>query len=118
MNPSGWYLALETLRRDGRAVAVPMWFVERDGKIYMRTPASAPKARRIARRSGVRVAPCTSRGEVTGAWIEARARLVPEMAPQVGEMILAKHGWAKRIVDLFNLFRRAEMTAIEIEITS
>ena len=38
---------LTTLRRDGFPVALPVWFVVIDREIYLRTPTTSKKARRV-----------------------------------------------------------------------
>jgi PPOX class probable F420-dependent enzyme len=38
---------LTTLRRDGRPVPLPVWFVARDRRIYVRTPARTRKVEHI-----------------------------------------------------------------------
>jgi PPOX class probable F420-dependent enzyme len=40
---------LTTLRRDGRPVALPVWFVARDRHIYVRTPARTHKVGHVER---------------------------------------------------------------------
>lgn len=40
---------LTTLRRDGRPVSLPLWFVAFEGAVYFRTPASSMKVRRARR---------------------------------------------------------------------
>ncbi len=71
------YISLVTFRKDGTAVATPVWFAEREGKLYVKTRADAGKVKRVRRNPGVRVAPCTIRGSVTGAAVAAKARVLP-----------------------------------------
>jgi len=57
-----------TLRRDGRPVALPMWFAVVDRHIYLRTPARSKKVARLRR--DPRVAFLVESGE---RWAELRA---------------------------------------------
>jgi PPOX class probable F420-dependent enzyme len=59
---------LTTLRRDGWPVSLPTWFVTHDRRLYVRTPRSAAKVRRIEH--DPRVAFVVETGL---AWAELRA---------------------------------------------
>src|ERR1700722_6366117 len=69
-----------TLRRDGRPVALPVWFAVVDQRVYVRTPSSALKLARI--RHDPRASFLVEAGE---AWVdlvavsfEARASIVAD----------------------------------------
>lgn len=57
-----------TLRRDGVAIALPMWFVALDRQIYVRTPGGSKKMARLRR--DPRVSFLVEEGE---PWAELRA---------------------------------------------
>ena len=59
---------LTTLRSDGAPVALPVWFVTHDHRIYVRTPARTHKVARLRR--DPRVCFTAETGE---AWIDLRA---------------------------------------------
>ena len=76
------YLNLETFRKTGVGVPAPVWFardVLRNAPtitvFYIYSEADAGKVKRIRNNPKVRVAPCTMRGDVRGAWIDGRARI-------------------------------------------
>ena len=71
------YISLTTFRKNGVAVATPVWFGEDGDKLYVMTRSDMGKAKRIRNNPRVRVAPCTSRGKVTGPEFEASARILP-----------------------------------------
>ncbi len=97
------YLNLETFRQDGRGVQTPLWFVEREGVLYMRTPMDTWKVKRIRRNSSVRVAPSNFQGEAKGAWLDGVAEVMPAVqASWVNKAFRQKYGLAKRIIDLRN----------------
>jgi PPOX class probable F420-dependent enzyme len=100
------YLSLETYRRTGQAVATPVWFVVDRDVIYVYSLATAGKVKRIRNNPRVRIAPCDARGRLTGAWVEATARIVDERhAAQAHGLLRAKYGWMKRLADLFRKMR-------------
>ena len=100
------YLSLETYRRTGQAVATPVWFVVDRDVIYVYSLATAGKVKRIRNNPRVRIAPCDARGRLTGAWVEATARIVDEWhAAQAHDLLRAKYGWMKRLADLFRKLR-------------
>lgn len=68
------YLNLETCRRSGEALRTPVWFVRHADRLYIRTVAGSGKVQRVRREPRVRVALCRMDGEVTGDWVDARAR--------------------------------------------
>jgi PPOX class probable F420-dependent enzyme len=76
------YISLTTWRKNGVAIATPVWFAAQGDRIYLYTDASAGKVKRIRANARVTVAPCTSRGDVTGPTIIATARIVTDPAEQ------------------------------------
>ena len=70
------YLNLEIFRKTAIGVPTPVWFardVSRNAPtitvFYIYSEADAGKVKRIRNNPKVRVAPCTVRGAVRGAWI-------------------------------------------------
>jgi hypothetical protein len=56
------FLNLETRRKSGVKVQSPVWFVEDDGVLYIRTQSNSGKVKRIRNNARVRVAACDARG--------------------------------------------------------
>lgn len=71
------YISLITYRKTGVPVSTPIWFAELDDKLYVMTRSDSGKYKRVRNNGGVRVAPCTIRGRVTGPGFSARARILP-----------------------------------------
>jgi PPOX class probable F420-dependent enzyme len=69
---TGKYLSLESFKRDGTGVAIPVWFVTDDGKILVITGDGSYKVRRIRRNPAVTVAECTAAGRLRSARVPAR----------------------------------------------
>ena len=74
------YANLTTFRRNGTAVATPIWFAfyEPSGTIYVETGATSGKVKRISHTPQVTLARCTASGKVTGELIEGQARVVTD----------------------------------------
>lgn len=100
------YISLESFRRNGRGVAVPVWFAEENGILYAYSEAAAGKVKRIRNNPRVRVAPCDMRGRLKGSWVEATARILEgDEARHADDLLNAKYGWQKRLIAFFAGFR-------------
>jgi len=90
------YISLASFRKNGDAVLTPVWFGEKDGKIYVMTRSDSGKYKRIRNNPKVRIAPCTMRGKITGPGFAASARVLPEgdwpWARKLGAGDLTAHG--------------------------
>jgi PPOX class probable F420-dependent enzyme len=110
------YLNLESYRRNGQAVATPVWFAQDRDVIYIYSLADAFKVRRIRNNPRVRIAPCGAAGQLKGEWVEARARIVTGDEERRADSLLdAKYGWMKKLGNLFRKFRKRERAFIAIE---
>ena len=102
------YMSLTTYRKDGRAVATPVWFVPDGDHLLVWTGAATGKAKRIRNNPRVTVAACTARGKVTGPSFEARATFLPPGdGARVQALLNRKYGLQKRLLDLANSVMRA-----------
>lgn len=105
-------LLLTTYRRDGTAVASPVWFVTVQGEIRLWTDSGAGKVKRLRRDSRCLIAPCTFSGRVTGAALTGAARILPVgEGPQVQTLLLAKYPIQKRALDAYSRLRRGRQPA-------
>jgi PPOX class probable F420-dependent enzyme len=73
----GKYISMTTYRRDGTAVATPVWFVQEGDRLLVRTGAASGKVKRIHRNPSVQVAACTARGRLRGQQVSGVARVLP-----------------------------------------
>ena len=111
------FLNLETFRRSGEAVQTPVWFVEDDGMLYVRTIDNSGKVKRIRNNPRVRVAPCDVRGGLLGEWGEAQAHLVDEpTAQRVDQLLEDKYGEQKRSFDQMSRSQNIKRATIAIEL--
>jgi PPOX class probable F420-dependent enzyme len=96
------YVSLATFRRDGTAVATPVWFAAVGERLYVFTAGDAGKVKRLRNSPRARVAPCDARGRLEGAWREAIARVVTDdqVIQRAWTALRAKYGWQLRLLDL------------------
>jgi uncharacterized protein len=110
------YLNLETFRKTGVGVRTPVWFAQEITIFYIYTLPDAGKAKRIRNNPKVRVAPCDMRGNLHGAWVDARARICEAAEAAHGqELLRRKYGWMKIIGDFFSRLRGRTQIVIAID---
>jgi PPOX class probable F420-dependent enzyme len=107
------YLSIETYRKSGEAVRTPVWFVESDGILYVRTSEDTGKYKRIRNNPSVQVAPCNSRGRLKGAWIKAEAKTAgKDVSEKVFGLLAQKYGMIFRMMRTF--LRGKDYVVLEI----
>ena len=91
------YISLTTFRKNGAAVATPVWFGEEGDKLYVMTRSDMGKTKRIRNNPQVRIAPCTIRGRVTGADFPATARILPPEEHAHTRQTVTRKYWLARV---------------------
>ena len=115
------YISLTTYRKDGTAVATPVWHVVQDGLLYVWTEAGSWKVKRLRNdaRVGVvvcdvrgRIAPDAARAEGTGRVLDAAG--TEKVRRLLGrKYLLARLGdWSARLTG-----RRRKHPVVALEIT-
>jgi hypothetical protein len=97
------YFNLATFRRNGNAVATPVWFARSGDNFYVFSAGDAGKVKRIRLTSRARVAACDIRGKLLGDWVDAKARLVSDPAEieEAYRGLHRKYGLRMAIGDFF-----------------
>jgi len=96
------YISIETFRKNGEAVRTPVWFVENNNLLYVRTSVDTGKYKRIRNNKNVRVAPCDMRGKVKGEWTSGEASIASDdEMQQVSPMFKKKYGLMYRMTGAF-----------------
>ena len=89
---TGKYLSLESFKRDGTAVATPVWFVTDGGKILVVTDAGSYKVGRIRRNPAVTLGECTASGRLRSRRVPGRAQVLPVSdVPRVQQLMARKY---------------------------
>jgi len=105
------YLSLTTFRKNGAAVATPIWFAEGGGRLYFMTRNDSWKYKRIRNNPQVKVAPCSARGKITGPESAGRARILPQAEWPQAKGVLDRKYWLMRLP-----FWRKNNEFLEIEV--
>lgn len=105
----GKYLSLTTFKKDGSAVATPVW-VARDGQdLIVITDATSGKVKRIRNSGRVVLAPCDMRGKVTGPSVDGIASLTDSsQTDHIAAQIKRKYGLAYVAIGWFEKLRRRD----------
>jgi PPOX class probable F420-dependent enzyme len=113
------YVLLTTFRRDGRAVATPLWVVPDGAGLAFWTPAGTGKVKRIRNSGRVTLAACDVRGNVRGEAVEAHARIGDTAdRRRIGEGLKRKYGLIGRLSLLGSKLRRGEDGTIAVLVSS
>jgi uncharacterized protein len=105
----GRYLSLTSFKRDGTAVATPLWFVSDATRLYALTDLHSGKIARIRRDPHVLIASCRPDGKLRGEPVPARAEVLTDTADleRVRELLIARYKLSYRLVMLiYSLGRR------------
>ena len=109
------YLNLATYRKNGNLVPTPVWFVQDQDGLYVRTIANSGKVKRVRNNPQVQVAVCDARGNLLGDWFQARAQLVDEeTAEKVNSWLRKKYGLQKLFFELFGKLNKSESVTLFI----
>ena len=114
------FINLETFRKNGMGVKTPVWFVEDEGRFYVRTGADSWKVKRICNNPQVRVVPSESQGQPIGEWVPAAAYRLddPAREAEINRLFNQKYGLQKRFFDLMGKMRKDQLATLEIELSS
>jgi uncharacterized protein len=96
----GKYLNLTSFKGDGRGVATPVWFVEENGRLLVKTDGDSYKVKRIDRNPSVTVAVCTASGRLRSEPLPARAEVLPESEGHRVEELMARKYRLERVLIL------------------
>ena len=111
------YINVETFRKNGQGVQTPVWFVEDNGALYVRTVDNSLKVKRIRNNPRVRVLPCDVRGRPKGGWVEGQARFATAgQDKRVGQLLTSKYGLQKMIFETMSKLQGRKYTVIAIGI--
>jgi uncharacterized protein len=117
-------MSLTTYRKNGEAVATPVWFAQVGEKLYVYTGEKSGKVKRIRNNPQITLAPCTASGQILGESINAKAQIFIPPAQQAAtaeNALNKKYGFQKRAIMVLNavmaLFSRRRSAPAYLEIT-
>lgn len=111
------YVSLESYRRDGKAVATPVWITAEAGKLYCWTLKDSGKVKRIRANPQVRLAVCDARGKLKGDWVTANAQALdsPATLKSQRRRMRAKYGLKFLAYRFVSALSRADTTVIAFQ---
>ena len=110
------YLNLETYGNDGHAVQTPVWFVVHNGIIYVTTPSTTGKVKRLNNNKNVRIVPSDLKGRPKGNWIAATAYFANESeSEQAIKLRKKKYGLMAKLVNI-SVYRKGIPVVIGIKV--
>ncbi len=110
------YLNLETYRNDGQAVKTPVWFVIDNGIIYVTTPSTTGKVKRLNHNKNVRIVPSDLKGKPKGNWIAATAYFANKSeSEQAIQLRKKKYGLMAKLVNI-SVYRKGIPIVIGIKV--
>lgn len=110
------YLNLETYRKDGQAVRTPVWFVIDNEIIYVTTPSTTGKVKRLTHSKNIRIVPSNMKGTPKGDWVGATAYFANESeSSQAIKLRKKKYGIMAKLIGL-SVYRKGKPVVIGITI--
>ena len=93
------YVSLTTYRRDGTAVATPVWVASEEGYLLVLTDADSGKVKRLGNDPRIEIAPCDARGSLLGDPASGRASVIHdgELVQRGRDLIRRRYGWQARV---------------------
>ncbi len=111
------HISIETYRKTGDPVRTPVWFVEENGELFVRTDSDTGKIKRIRNNPKVRVATSNMRGTFKGSWVEGEARIIdPESSKHVFSLLRKKYGIPYRLIRFTERFSRSKSRPVGLAI--
>ncbi|MBG0832506.1 PPOX class F420-dependent oxidoreductase [Planomonospora sp. ID67723] len=111
------YVSVSTFRKDGTAVATPVWAAPDGEALVIWTPVSAGKVKRIRNNPRVTLRACDLRGNARGGEAEGRAEILSaEETERVRALLRKKYGLQGRLVILGSRLRRGGRGTVGIRI--
>lgn len=110
------YLNLETYRKNGQAVRTPVWFVVDNGVIYVVTPSTTGKVKRLNHHKNIRIVPSNMKGMPKGDWVDATAYFANESESlRAIQLRKKKYGLMANLIGLV-AYRKGKPVVIGIKI--
>lgn len=113
------YVLLTTFRKDGRAVATPVWAVRDGDALVVWTVADSGKVKRLRRSSALTVAPCDFRGRPRGEAVAGHAVLTGPVTHDrhLRALMGRKYGLVGRLSMFGSRLRRGRDGTVGVRIT-
>jgi len=112
------YIVLETLKKNGKSVKTPVWFVEQDDLVWVVTRKFTGKVKRIKNNNQVKLAPSNFSGKPKGNWLSGIAQIVEgDMAHKIIQQRNKKYGLIAKLIGFFSA-KKGDYVVISIRFDS
>ncbi|MER6947314.1 PPOX class F420-dependent oxidoreductase [Nonomuraea sp. NPDC000554] len=112
------YISVTSYRRDGTAVATPVWVAQDGDAVVFWTVADSAKVKRIRRNPEVTVVACDVRGTTRGEPVKGRAEVLgADETERVRRLLRRKYGLVGRLVLLGSRLRRGRDGTVGVRVT-
>lgn len=109
------YISLETYRKNNQSVKTPVWFVVKDGLLYVVTRSQTGKVKRLRNNLNVKFSLCTMKGKITGEWISGTVKILDgNQTKDIVKMRDKKYGFMAKIAKFLSK-SKGEFFAFTIE---
>jgi len=117
------YVSLTTFRKNGDAVATPVWIARDANRLYVITEADSGKVKRLRNNPSVLLAPCDVRGRKTGEAFGGTATILEgERVAEVRHLMAGKYKLTYRVMLLGDRVRhrrsRSNRVGLEIAVNA
>ncbi len=113
------YINLETYKKSGQAVHTPVWFVQDNGVIYVRTDKNSGKVKRVRNNPHVRIMPCDIRGRPKGEWIDGTIQIANDYeSQQANQLLNQKYGLRGKMLGIMYKLRKIEFVVLSIHFSA
>jgi PPOX class probable F420-dependent enzyme len=111
------YISLTTYRRNGAKVPTPVWFVQRDGRVYVWTISTSGKVKRLRNNPNVALAPCRMGGEALGPYVEGVATMSEDdSSEELNQAFRSKYGLLFVVDRIVTRLSRRKRVFLEIKL--
>jgi PPOX class probable F420-dependent enzyme len=111
------YISLITYRRNGAKVGTPVWFVQRESRVYVWTMATSGKVKRLRNNPSVALAPCRMGGEVLGPYVEGIATMSEDdSSGKLNKAFKSKYGMLFLLGKVVTRLSRGKRLFLEIKL--
>ena len=113
------FMNLETFYESGKGVKTPVWFVQEDNVLWVRTVADSYKVQRLRSTHKANVVPSDRVGGPLGEWVAAQGDEINDEAThkRVNNLLNKKYGLQKKAFDAMGAVQRNKMTTLRIVIS-
>ena len=113
----GKYINLETYKKGGEAVRTPVWFVEDNGIIYVRTDENSGKIKRARNNPASRIVPCNFQGHPKGYWSNAKIMTCSSAENEKATYLFKeKYGLQEIILRMMYKIKRFKLVIISVHL--